>query len=145
MNHRLILAFATAGLAACSTQACIDAFRHTEIQLEEARSNASIECSTSADCDRLWSLTKRYVARNSVTRIRRADDTAIETAMPHTFGTVYVWASRTADDSGGTTISIKGMCRGMYRDDGSPGWLYKSCAGQIRAVEMDFRSLIGTM
>lgn len=143
MNRKLVLGFAIVGLAACATQERIAAFRETEIQLEEARAEASVECTGTTDCDRLWSLTKTYVARRSVTRIRRANDTVIETAMPHMFGAVYVWARRSPDDGGGSTITIKGMCRGMYRDDGSPGWLYKSCAEQIRAVETDFHSFLG--
>ncbi|WP_168788166.1 hypothetical protein [Paraburkholderia aromaticivorans] len=143
MDNRLILACAIAGLAACTTQTRVAALRDTEIQLEEARTHASVECSTHADCDRLWSLTKTYVAQRSVTPIRRADETAIETAEPHVFGAVYVWATRTTDDSGASTISIKGMCRGMYRADGDAGWLYESCAEQIRAAEMNFRSFVG--
>lgn len=143
MDTRLILAFAIAGLAACTTQTRVAAVRDTGIQLEEARTHASVECSVRADCDRLWSLTKTYVAQRSVTPIRRADDTVIETAEPHMFGAVYVWATRTTDDSGASTIRLKGMCRGMYRADGNPGWLYRSCAEPIRAVEMDFRSFVG--
>jgi hypothetical protein len=143
MDNRLILALAIAGLAACTTQTRVAALRDTEIQLEAARAQASVSCSGRADCDRLWDLTKKYVAERSVTPIRRADETAIETAEPHMFGAVYVWATRTTDDSGAATISLKGMCRGMYRADGSAGWLYRSCAEQIRAVEMNFRSFVG--
>ncbi|MFL9913751.1 hypothetical protein [Paraburkholderia sp. RL17-337-BIB-A] len=143
MDNRLILALTIAGLAACTTQTRVAALRDTEIQLEEARAQASVSCSGRVDCDRLWGLTKKYIAERSVTPIRRADETAIETAEPHMFGAVYVWATRTTDESGGTTISLKGMCRGMYRTDGSAGWLYSSCAEQIRAVEMNFRSFVG--
>jgi hypothetical protein len=117
--------------------------RDSEIQLEAARAQASVSCSARTDCDRMWSLTKKYVAQRSVTPIRRADDTAIETAEPHMFGAVYVWAARTTDDAGASTIRLKGMCRGMYRADGNPGWLYTSCAQQIRAVETDFRAFVG--
>lgn len=143
MNNRLFLVLAVAALAACTTQARVAALRDTEIQIEEARTHAWVSCSARADCDRLWSLTKTYVAQHSVTPIRRADETAIETDEPHTFGAVYVWATRTADASGASTIRLKAMCRGMYRADGNPGWLYSSCGEQIRAVENNFRSFIG--
>lgn len=143
MNNRLFLVLAVAGLAACATDARVAALRDTEIQLEEARAHAWVSCSARADCDRLWSLTKTYVEQHSITPIRRADETAIETAEPHTFGAVYVWATRTTDDSGASTIRLKAMCRGMYRADGNPGWLYSSCGEQIRAVENNFRSFIG--
>lgn len=143
MGNRLILAVMIAWLAACTTEARVATLRDTEIQLDEARTHASVECSTRADCDRLWILTRTYVAQRSVTPIRRADDAVIETAEPHMFGAVYVWATRTTDERGASTISLKGMCRGMYRADGNPGWLYKSCAEQIRAVEMNFRAFVG--
>lgn len=143
MGNRLILVVMIAGLAACATEARLAALRDTEIQLDEARAHASVECSTRADCDRLWTLTRTYVAQRSVTPIRHADEAVIETAEPHMFGAVYVWATRTTDERGASTISLKGMCRGMYRADGSPGWLYKSCVEQIRAVEMNFRAFVG--
>ena len=143
MNTKLLLALALVGLGACSTEADIATLRETEVQLEEARAEASMSCSTRTDCDRLWSLTKKYVAQRSVTPIRRADDVAIETAEPHVYGAVYVWATRTTDDTGASIIRLKGMCRGMYRDNGKPGWLYTSCARQIRAVEADFRAYVG--
>ncbi|RDJ99753.1 hypothetical protein [Paraburkholderia lacunae] len=143
MKYRLFLVLAVAGLAACTTQARVAALRDTEVQLEEARAHSWVDCSARADCDRLWSLTKTYVAQYSITPIRRADETAIETAEPHTFGVVYVWATRTTDDSGASTIRLKAMCRGMYRADGNPGWLYRTCAEQIRAVEMNFLPFIG--
>ncbi|MBC8751105.1 MULTISPECIES: hypothetical protein [Paraburkholderia] len=143
MNWRLFPILAVAGLAACSSEARIAALRDSEIQLQQARTQAWVNCSAGADCDRLWTLTKKYVAQRSVTPIRRADDTAIETTEPHMFGAVYVWATRTTDDAGASTIRLKGMCRGMYRADGNPGWLYTSCAQQIRAVERDFRVFVG--
>jgi hypothetical protein len=37
----------------------------------------------------------------------------------------------------------QGNVPGMYRADGSPGWLYKSRAEHIRAVEMNFRAFVG--
>ncbi len=130
-------------LCGCSTQARVEARRNTEISLEQARVLARVDCTTRVDCDELWQRTSLYVAQRSVTSIRHSDDTTIETAVPHTFGMVYVWATRTIDGSGVTTIRVKGMCRGMYRADGDPGWLYGSCAKQIRSIETDFRSFIG--
>jgi hypothetical protein len=130
-------------LAGCSTEASVAAHRDTEIALETAREQAHVDCSSSAECERIWSRTRLYVAQRSVTPIRRADDTAIETAEPHMFGAVYVWATRTSNASGVSTIEVKGMCRGMYRADGNPGWLYGTCAKQIRSVETDFRAFVG--
>lgn len=143
MNGRLLLAFAVVWLGACSTEARVAMQRDTEIQLETARAGAAVICSARADCDRIWDMTKRYVSQRSVTPIRRADDAVIETAEPHSFGAVYVWAVRTTDPSGLSTIRIKGMCRGMYNADGDPGWLYTRCAQQVQAVETDFRAFVG--
>lgn len=130
-------------LAGCSTEAHIAARRDTEIALEEARELARVDCADRAICERLWRRTELYVAQRSVTPIRYADDARIETAEPHTFGAIYIWATRTTNASGVSTIQIRGMCRGMYRADGNPGWLYSTCAEQIRSVETDFRSFIG--
>lgn len=131
-------------LTGCGTEESrIAARRDTEIALETAREQAHVDCASSADCERLWTRTRLYVAQRSATPIRRADDAAIETAEPHTFGTVYVWATRTSSAGGVSTIQVKGMCRGMYRADGNPGWLYGTCARQIRSVETEFRSFIG--
>jgi hypothetical protein len=91
-----------------------------------------VEFSRRADCDPLSSLTKTYVAQRSVTPIRRADESALEIGRR---------GRPTTDDRGVAAISLKGMCRGMYRADGVPGWLYESCAEQIGAVEMKFRAL----
>ncbi|MFM0725942.1 hypothetical protein PQQ53_19960 [Paraburkholderia strydomiana] len=137
------VALLTIIVAGCSTEARIASHRDTEIALEKARDLAYVDCSARVDCGQLWKRTRLYVAQRSVTPIRHADDTTIETAEPHQFGAVYVWATRTSDASGMSTIRIKGICRGMYRTDGTPGWLYGTCAEQIRAVETDFRPFIG--
>jgi hypothetical protein len=137
------VALLTIIVAGCSTEAKLAAHRDTEIALEKARELANVDCSARDDCDQLWSRTRLYVAKRSVTPIRRADDTTIETAEPHMFGAVYVWATRTSDVNGVSTIRIKAMCRGMYRTDGNPGWLYGTCAEQIRSVEADFRPFLG--
>lgn len=144
MGNRLRAAVAllTIVLAGCNTEARVDARRATEIALEEARELAHVDCSALADCDRLWNRTKLYVAQRSATRIRHADDSRIETAEPHTFGTVYVWATRATGVGGVSTIQVKAMCRGMYRADGNPGWMYGTCADQIRSVETEFRSFV---
>jgi hypothetical protein len=137
------VALLTIIVAGCSTEARIAAHRDTEIALEKARELAYVDCSARADCDQLWKRTRLYVVLRSVTPIRHADDTTIETTEPHEFGAVYVWAMRTGNANGVSTIRIKGMCRGMYRTDGNPGWLYRTCAEQIRSVETDFRPFIG--
>ncbi|MDR6207972.1 hypothetical protein [Paraburkholderia graminis] len=129
-------------LVGCSTQGSTAAYRDIEIALGNARESARVDCPTQADCERFWQRTEIYVTQRSATPIRRSDDSKIETAEPHTFGAVYVWATRTTG-GGVSTIQIRAMCRGMYRADGAPGLLYRTCAEQIRAVETDFRAFIG--
>ena len=137
------IAFVTLmALAGCATQAQLDSFRETEVQLQEARQQATVDCVTEPQCSRAWRLARSYVEARSATRISRADDRVIEAAEPHSFGVAYFWAEK--DSAGGvSTIHLKGMCRGMYRPDGGPGWMYASCAEQIREAEMQFRSSIG--
>src|SRR6266702_8180019 len=99
MKNWLFLVLAVAVLAGCGSEARVAARRNTELELEQARDDASVDCSARVDCDRFWSLTKTYVAQHSITPIRRADETEIETAEPHMFGVLYLWATRTTDDS----------------------------------------------
>ncbi|WP_244106151.1 hypothetical protein [Paraburkholderia phenazinium] len=120
-------------------------FRNTETQLEEAREQASVTCSSRTACDQIWNRTRLYVQLNSRTRISRLNDSVIETAAPHESGIAYFWAMRTTDDSGTTTVRIKGMCRGMYASNGDPAWTYGTCAEQIRRVEMSFRGVVGDL
>ena len=136
-----IVVVALAVLAGCATQARLTSFRQSEIALQEARQQASVDCSTEPQCSRVWMLARNYVEARSATRIRRADDSIIETAAPHTFGVAYFWAEKEAA-GGVSTIHLRGMCRGMYSSDGGPGWMYASCAEQIREAEMQFRSFI---
>jgi hypothetical protein len=143
MKNGLSLTTLLAAFAGCATDAQLESFRQTEIQLLEARAQASALCATALACARGWTLTQTYVAQHSKTPIRRADDSVIETAMPHTFGVAYFWAEKNAGEKGSATIRLKGMCRGMYSSDGGPGWMYATCAEQIRAGEMDFRRFVG--
>ncbi|MDR6207922.1 hypothetical protein QF025_006642 [Paraburkholderia graminis] len=83
-------------MAGCSTQAHIAATRSTEIALGNARNLAWVDCSGPAECERLWHRTELYVAQLSATPIRHVDDTRMETAVPHTLGTVYVRATPAA-------------------------------------------------
>jgi hypothetical protein len=138
-----LLLLTVAGLASCTTANQMIAFRNTEMQLAEAREQASVTCSSRTACDQVWNRTRLYVQIHSRTRISRFNDSVIETEAPHESGIAYFWALRTTDDSGTTTVRLKGMCRGMYASDGDPAWTYGICADQIRRAEMDFRGVVG--
>jgi hypothetical protein len=133
----------TVSLAACTTANQMIAFRNTETQLEEAREQAWVTCSSRVACDQIWNSTRLYVQLYSRTAISRLNDSVIETEAPHESGIAYFWAERTTDVNGTTTIRLKGMCRGMYASDGDPAWTYEICADQIRRAEMDFRGVVG--
>ena len=132
-----------AGLHGCATNADLAAFRYSEVQLEDARAEASVNCTAREDCDQIWNRARLYVETHSRTPIRRMDDGSIETSVPHAAGIAYFWADRLTNDAGITTIRLKGMCRGMYVADGSPGLTYQVCADQIRQAEADFRRTVG--
>ena len=133
----------TAGLAACTTANQMIAFRNTETQLQAAREQAWVTCSSRTACDQIWNRTRLYVQLYSKTPISRLNDSVIETEAPHESGVAYFWAERTTDDSGTTTVRLKGMCRGMYASDGDPAWTYGICADQIRRAETNFRGVVG--
>ncbi|HTH60830.1 MAG TPA: hypothetical protein VL689_11830 [Paraburkholderia sp.] len=63
--------------------------------------------------------------------------------MPHEFGIAYFWAARSTASNGTVTIRLKGMCRGMYDMNGGPGWLYRSCAAQLRDAQREFARELG--
>jgi hypothetical protein len=133
------------GLHGCAGNADLAAFRNSEVQLEDARAEASVNCTTREDCDQIWNRARLYVETHSRTPIRRMDDGSIETSVPHAAGIAYFWADRLTNDAGITTIRLKGMCRGMYDADGSPGLTYQVCADQIRQAEADFRRTVGEL
>jgi hypothetical protein len=138
-----LLLLTAVGLASCTTASQMIAFRKTETQLEEAREQAQVTCSSRTACDQIWNRTRLYVKLYSTTPIDRLNDSVIETEAPHESGIAYFWATRTTDDSGTTTVRIKGMCRGMYASNGDPAWTYGICADQIMRAEMNFRGVVG--
>ncbi|MCG5076262.1 hypothetical protein [Paraburkholderia tagetis] len=139
----LVLVLATAMLVACASDASHDAFRHTETELEAAREQALIECTTPGDCAQAWNRARAFVQQHSPTPIERITSESIETRMPHEFGVAYFWAARETADDGTTTIRLKGMCRGMYSTDNGPGWIYGPCAAQLREAQLEFAREVG--
>jgi hypothetical protein len=144
MRKPTLCAIVLLGLAACSSDARWNEFRQTDPQLAEARELALVDCSGREECSQRWERAMEYVARYSATRIRHADSSGIETGRPLEAGVVYLSATRTPSDKSEqrSRISLKGMCKGMYGMDGGPGWLYASCASQIRSIEMNFRAFV---
>jgi hypothetical protein len=140
---RSVFLLMTTSLAACTTASQMVAFRNTETQLQEAREQAWVTCTSRTACDQIWNRTRLYVQLYSRTPISRLNDSVIETEAPHESGIAYFWAERTTDDRGTTTVRVKGMCRGMYASDGDPAWTYRICADQIRRAEMNFRGVVG--
>lgn len=140
--RHLTLAAALASLTACASNADVTALRRNEIQLQQARAQASVTCASEAQCNAAWRLTQDYIASHSVTDVTRADANVIETAQPHGFGKVWLAASKTPADGGGSLIRLKAMCDGMYRSDGTPGWFYQTCSDAIRRIDEGFRSFV---
>lgn len=140
----LVLAFVLAlTLGACATDASRSAFRRSEADLQAAREQAEVECADSQACAQAWGRARQFVQRHSATPIEHLDDSTIETRVPHEFGVAYFWATRLMTDDGTTVIRLKGMCRGMYSDDGGPGWTYRRCASQLREAQIDFAREVG--
>jgi hypothetical protein len=137
-----LLLLMTASLAACTTASQMVSFRNTETQLQAAREQAWVTCSSREMCDRVWDRTRLYVQLYSRTPVIRLTDSVIETDAPHESGIAYFWAERITDDRGTTKVRLKGMCRGMYAADGDPAWMYGTCAEQIRRTEMNFRGVV---
>lgn len=147
MSHgssiRRALVLLTAMLAACATDARLDAFRLTETGLAAARKQAAIQCTMPGDCARAWNRARAFVQLHSPTPIERITNETIETRMPHQFGVAYFWVARETAADGTTTIRLKGMCRGMYSTDNGPGWLYGRCADQLREAQLEFAREVG--
>lgn len=118
-------------------------FRRSETALAAARNAGKVECISTADCSRAWDRARMFVQRHSPTSIIRSTDDTIETRMPHEFGLAWFWATRKATANGETVIRLKGLCRGMYDSDGSPGWIYERCAEQLREAQIEFAKEVG--
>lgn len=101
-----------------------------------------MSCRSTADCDRVWTRTRSFIKRHSASRIVRANDNVIETADPHSFGFVYLAATKSATGDGNTLIQLRAMCRGMYDSDGNAAMMYSTCAKSMVEVESKFRAWI---
>jgi hypothetical protein len=133
----MLYAVVVTGCVSASHEA---AFRNEEVELFRARQQASVSCGSTVDCDRAWARAQSFIKTHSASRIIRADDTVVETALQHSFGFVYLAASKTLTDDGVTVIHLKTMCRGMYDSDGNAGLLYSTCAKSIVSVEADLHA-----
>jgi hypothetical protein len=140
MKRATLLAITLVSLAACTTGLTRNDDYRQEVELQVANEQASVSCFGPKSCDVIWQRTKSYVVQHSAALIRRADDAIIETKIPHQFGVVYVWASRTpsSDNPASSIIKLHVMCRGMYESDGSRGLMYGNCARQVVDVERRF-------
>ncbi|CAE6911983.1 hypothetical protein [Paraburkholderia domus] len=112
-------------------------FTRSESLLDTAQRNAAIACADQAQCDRVWSLTKDYVAAHSYTSIVRADAVEIETDVPSRTGHAVYSATRVAKGSG-ATITLYAQCRGMYGPDRAMGSDYDDCVKQIGPTQNGF-------
>jgi hypothetical protein len=141
MKWAIVLAATFASLTACSGDWIHNDNRAGDAELQAAQEQSNVGCVGQTACERVWKRTRDYVARQSATQIKRSDDSVIETDLPHEFGILYMWASKepSLNDPNAWVIRLKVMCRGMYKSDGSPGWLYDSCASQVEQVERNFR------
>ncbi|NML31204.1 hypothetical protein HHL14_10195 [Paraburkholderia sp. G-4-1-8] len=140
MPRITVFILCAACVGGCANPAREAAFRHEEVAIYEARQQAAVHCEPGVDCEAAWALARAFIKAHSVTRIVRADDMAIETALPHSFGFVYLAASKGQADDGRTLIRLKAMCRGMYDTAGEAGLLYSTCAHSIVAIEAEFHA-----
>jgi hypothetical protein len=141
MKRAIALAATFATLTACTGNWIHNDTRAGDAELQAAQALAEVDCVGQRACERLWKRTREYVVRQSLTQIKRSDDSVIETAQPHEFGILYIWASKEPLSNGPSAwaIRLNVMCRGMYKSDGSRGWLYESCARQVEQAERGFR------
>jgi hypothetical protein len=140
MKWKLLWSVALAILSACTTNRSPADSQRYDIALEEARDDAAVNCVGRVECDAVWQRTLEFVTQHSATKIWRVNQTSIETGKPCEFGVLYIWASRTvlSNDVDRSTIRIKGLCRGMYTSDGTPAWMYETCAELIMQAAKDY-------
>ncbi|CAN7485019.1 hypothetical protein LJR029_000883 [Caballeronia sp. LjRoot29] len=144
MKRLTLLVITLASLVACAGGGTRNDNYAEDAELQVAYEQTSIACVGQKSCESIWQRTRDYIVQHSTTPIRRADNDVIETKEPHQFGVLYIWASKTSmsGDRVSSTIKIKVMCRGMYESDGSRGWMYGTCAGQVAQVERGFRHFV---
>jgi hypothetical protein len=117
-------------------------FFDAESALTTIQERATVTCTDAAACAKVWRLTKVFVEQNSDMRVRRADDTAVETYLPvhtgqATFRATYV------DSGAGATITLEGVCRGMYASSqGGQGPAYWPCFNRITDVQNHFKPFL---
>jgi len=140
-----VLALASLLLAACSSAEReaqkAQGFTRSEQSLDAAQRNATVACRDAAQCDAMWTLTKRYIEENSNQPVIRADAVAIETDVPSRSGKPVYSATRVMKGSG-ATISLYAQCRGMYGPERAKGSDYDDCASRIISVQNRFAAFL---
>ena len=133
-----LAALALAGCASTDKEAeKANDFSHSERLLEEAQKSATVSCSSAAQCDQAWQLTKGYVAKHSEEPIVRADAVAIESDVPSGSGDAVFSATREAKGAG-ATITLYAQCRDMYGPDRAMGSDYDECVKKITTAQNGF-------
>jgi hypothetical protein len=113
-------------------------FSDAENALSVVQKRATITCTDAAACAKVWRLTKVFVEQNSEMRVRRADDTTVETYLPAHTGQATFRANY-VDSGAGATITLEGVCRGMYASSqGGQGAAYWPCFNRITDVQNHF-------
>ena len=112
-------------------------FASSERLLETAQKNATVNCRDQAQCDRVWQLTKDYVAQHSEEPVIRADAASIESDVPGSSGHAVYSATRVAKGSG-ATITLYAQCRGMYGPERAMGSDYDECVKKIATTQNGF-------
>jgi hypothetical protein len=137
MPGALAIAFA---LTACSSpekeQRAEQRLERNQAGLSTAQHDATVDCSSTAQCDSAWALTKRYIEQHSSTSVTRADAFAIDTDVPSGSGDPAYSATRVAKGSGGAaTLTLYAQCRGMYGPNDTKASDYNECAEKIIKIQ----------
>jgi hypothetical protein len=142
MKATIVIGLAALALIGCASPAeqakTEKDYTDAEQALAVIQKRATITCTDAAACAKTWRLTKVFVEQNSDMRVRRSDDTAVETYLPAHTGEASFRATY-LDAGAGATITLEGVCRGMYASSsGGQGQAYWPCFNRITDVQNHF-------
>jgi hypothetical protein len=111
--------------------------------IEKAKQEATVTCTTKAQCDKAFILAKLFVVQNSIMDIRYSGDTMILTFDPDYSGRIGMAAQKNPNVGESATINLMATCKNMNRMT-IPGTypFFDECSSRLMSVYTGFKPFI---
>lgn len=129
----------------CASQGQMTRRDEMKQSIEKAKQEATLICTTKAQCDKAFILAKLFVVQNSIMDIRYSGDTMILTFDPDYNGRIGMAAQRIPDVGESATINLIATCKNMNMMT-VPGTypFFDECAARLLSLYTGFRPFIAS-